>query len=177
MAVLSYGEIPFGMRDCKIYPMTGDTPGTAVDVPRIQTVELGVETDSTELNGDDVRVAVHTFNKRMTGTFQSGGLNLDTLVVLEGGAVTTTGTTPNRISTYAVIQTNIQGYFQMIGQMISDDLGDVHMKVYKVKMTSGPAYAPNQGEFLLTTGDIEAVFTGTGKLYDLIAHETATAVV
>lgn len=179
MAVLAYGELPFGIRDARIYPLTGDTPGTGVDVPRIRTVDLGVESDSTELEGDDVRVAVHSFGKRMTGSIESGGLNLDTLVVLEGGSVSTTGVTPNRITTYIVRGNQSQGYFKIIGQMYGDDAGDLHLIAYKVKATSGPNYSFTNGEFALTTCDLEAVFNGESpsKLYDLVSHETITAIV
>lgn len=179
MAVLTYGELPFGIRDCRIYPLTGDTPGTGVDVPRIRTVDLGVESDSTELEGDDVRIAIHSFGKRMTGSIEGGGINLDTLAILEGGSITTTGTLPSRVTTYGVNGSQSQGYFKLVGQMYGDDAGDLHMIAYRAKATSGPNYSFNNGEFALTTCDLEAVFnTATpAKLYDLVSHETITAIV
>ena len=41
-----------------------------VDVPRIRTVELNVTRDLTDLEGDDVKIATHTFAK---GRVDRGG--------------------------------------------------------------------------------------------------------
>jgi hypothetical protein len=179
MALVAWGELPFGIRDVRILPLVGDTPGTGIDVPRIRTVDLGVESDSTELEGDDVRVAIHSFGKRLTGSIEAGGINLDALAVMEGGAVTPGGVLPNRIVTYAVLGTQSQGYFKLIGHMYGDDAGDLHIIAYRVKATSGPNYSFNNGEFALTNCDLEAVFNTAvpSKLYDLVSHETITALV
>jgi hypothetical protein len=175
--MVEFSNIPFGVRDCKIYPLTVDTPGTATDVPRIRRVELNVVRDSANLEGDDVTVAVQTFAKRMEGSIEAGGINLAVLAVLEGGTVeATTGTMPNRVTTYKVQGSDVEGYFQLIAQAIGNDGGDVHLRVYKCKATSGPTIAFEQGAYTLLACDIQAVFNGAGRLYDLIQHETVTAV-
>lgn len=181
MATLTYSEIPFGLRAAALTPLTAEpaTYGTKVDVPRIQNIEMAEEEDSTELNAADVRVAVHTFATRGTGSITSGGMNLDTLAVLTGGSVSApSGMTPNRIVTFSRTSTQTKGYFKMEGQIYADDAGDLHMVWFKVKCSGGPTYAANQGEFMVQTGDLEAVFTGEspGKLYDLVANETVTAI-
>ncbi len=172
-------ELPFGLRDIKLYPLTGDTPGTAVDCPRARTLEYNIERDSADLERDDVIVATHTFAKQVTGSFEAGGVNLAIRVVLEGGVLTTTGVTPNITNTYAVKGTDVEGYFQAIGQSYNDDEGDIHVKLYKCKATSGPAGCATQGEFGLTTCDIKAVYNGAtpSRLMDIIAHQTVTAIV
>lgn len=172
-------EIPFGLRDLKVYPLTGDAPGTGVDVPRVRTLEYNIERDSADLEGDDVIVATHTFAKKITGSFEQGGVNLAIRVVLEGGTLTTTGVTPNITNTYAVKGTDVEGYFQVIGQSYNDDQGDTHVKLYKCKAVGGPNGSATQGEFGMQTCDIEAVFNGAtpSKLLDIIQHESVTAIV
>lgn len=180
MAVLTYGELPFGLRNAAIYPLNTEpsTYGAKVDVPRMQNLELQEEEDSAQLDAADVVVAIHTFATKLTGSMAAGGINLDTLVVLTGGAVSTTGMTPSRVTTFARRSTDNKKYFKITGQSYGDDSGDLYLTAYKTKAVSGPTYAFNQGEFAVTQCDLEAVFTADtpGKLYDLVAHETVTAI-
>lgn len=182
MATLSYGELPFGLRNAAIYKLTTDGASpvwaSKVDVPRMQTLELQEEEESTTLDAGDVIVATHTFGLKLSGSIQSGGVNLDTLAVLTGGTVTSTGMTPSRVTTFARRSTDTKPYFKVTGQAYGDDAGDLYLTAYKVKVVSGPTYSFNQGEFSVLQGDLEGVFTGetTGKLYDLVAHETVTAI-
>lgn len=170
---MTFGELAFGVRDCAIYALTGDTPATGIDVTRIRKVELNVTRDSTELEGDDVVVAVQTFAKKMEGSIEAGGINAAVLSVLEGGDFDVDGTTPNRITTYSVLDTDVDGYFKLIAVAIGNDGGDVNLIAYKVKATSGPTYNFENGAFTLTQCDLQAVFNGSGKLYDLVFHETS----
>lgn len=175
---MSYGELPFGCRDCKIRPF-GTAPAQNVDVPRIRTVELNVTRNSTDLEGDDVTVATHTFAKSLEGSIEEGGINPNVLVILDGGTATTTGTTPNRITTYKVRGTDAEQYFILEAQMYADDGGDTHFIAYKVKATNGPSYSFTQGEFALTRCDLKAIFDDSvspSRLYDIVFNETITPI-
>lgn len=169
---MTFAELAFGVRDAAIFPLTAEVPGTGIDVPRIRQVELNVTRDSTELEGDDVVVAVQTFAKKMEGSIEAGGINPAVLVVLEGGTAGTTGSTPSRVTTYEVRDTDVEGYFQLIAASIGNDGGVVNLLAYKVKATSGPTYNFENGAFTLTQCDLQAVFTSSGELYDLIFTET-----
>lgn len=175
---MAWGELPFGCRDCKITPWT-TVLGTAVDVPRIRTVELNVVRDSTDLEGDDVRIATHTFAKALEGSIEAGGIATNVLVVLEGGATATTGMTPNRITTYEVLGNQSEGYFKVEAQMYGDDGGDMHFIAWKVKATNGPSFSFAQGEFALTQCDLAGIFddsTSPSRLYTIKQNETVTAI-
>jgi hypothetical protein len=175
---MSYGELPFGCRDCKIKPV-GGAPSTNKDLPRIRTVELNVTRNSTDLEADDVTVATHTFAKSLEGSIEAGGINPAVLPLLDGGTVTTTGTTPNRVTTYRVAGTDVENYFTLEAQMYADDGGDLHIVAYKVKATNGPNYSFTQGEFALTRCDLKAIFDDSfnpSRLYDLVFNETVTPI-
>lgn len=176
----AYGELPFGCRDCKITPWSSsNTLGTAVDVPRIRTVELNVTRDSTDLEGDDVKIATHTFAKGLEGSIEAGGINPAVLVVLEGGTVATTGTGSTAVSTYAVKGDQTEGYFKLEAQMYADDGGDMHFLAWKVKATNGPNFSFAQGEFALTQCDLSGIYdesTNPSRLYSLVQNATATAI-
>lgn len=179
---MSYGELPFGCRDCKIAPYTGTTPpdpSDFVDVPRIRTVELNVTRDSTDLEGDDVKIATHTFAKGLEGSIEAGGVNLAALAVLEGGEVTTSGMTPNRIATYKVEGDQNEGYFKLEAQMYADDAGDMHFIAWKVKASNGPNFSFTQGEFALTACDLSGIYdesVSPSRLYTIVQNETVTII-
>jgi hypothetical protein len=175
---MTFGELPFGCRDCKITPYVSGVLGAlddAVDVPRIRTVELNVTRDSTDLEGDDVKVATHTFAKGLEGSIEAGGINLSVLSVLEGGDVVATGTTPNRTIDYKVEGDQAEGYFKIEAQMYGDDGGDMKFVAWKVKATNGPNFSFTQGEFALTACDLSGIFdesTDPSRLYTITQAET-----
>lgn len=179
---MSYGELPFGCRDCKIGPYSGSTPPlptAKVDVPRIRTVELNVTRDQTDLEGDDVKIATHTFAKGLDGSIESGGINLAVLAVLEGGTASTTGMTPNKISTYLVQGTDQEGYFLVEAQMYADDGGDMHFTGWKIKAANGPNYSFTQGEFAVTACDLAGIYDESvtpSRLYTIKQNETASII-
>lgn len=178
---MSYGELPFGCRDCKIAPWDGATPpvdADKVDVPRIRTVELNVTRDSTDLEGDDVKIATHTFAKGLEGSIEAGGLNVNALAVLEGGEVTTVAGPP-AVTTYAVLGDQAEGYFLLEAQMYADDGGDLHFIAFRVKASNGPNYSFAQGEFALTQCDLSGVFDETvspSRLYSIVQNTNVTAI-
>jgi hypothetical protein len=176
---MSYGELPFGCRDCKIWKYEAGVVVALdeyVDVPRIRTVEVNVTRDSTDLEGDDVKVATHTFAKGLDGSIEAGGINLAVLEVLEGGVATTVGSSPNRVTTYRVRGDQSEAYFKLEAQMYGDDAGDMHFIAYKLKATNGPNYSFTQGEFALTACDLAGIFdesTSPSQLYDIVTNEAA----
>lgn len=181
MALVGYGELPFGCRDCLITPWTNSTTlGTGVDVPRIRTVELNVTRDSTDLEGDDVKIATHTFAKGLEGSIEAGGVNPAVLKVLEGGVIVITNSgQANEITTYQVRGNQTEGYFKLEAQMYADDGGDTHFIAYKVKATSGPNFSFAQGEFALTQCDLSGIYdesVSPTRLYDLVLNKTVTAI-
>lgn len=179
---MSYGELPFGCRDCKIAPYSGSTPpltAANVDVPRIRTVDLNVTRDSTDLEGDDVKIATHTFAKGLDGSIEAGGVNLAVLAILEGGTASVTGMTPNRIGTYIVQGTDVEGYFKLEAQMYADDGGDMHFIGWKLKASNGPNFSFTQGEFAVTACDLSGIFdesTTPSRLYTIKQNETITVI-
>jgi hypothetical protein len=179
---MTFGELPFGCRDCKIGPYVGSVPpldGAKVDVPRIRTVELNVTRDSTDLEGDDVKIATHTFAKGLQGSIESGGVNIGVLVVLEGGTAGSSGMTPNRIATYTVKGTDAENYFLIEAQMYADDGGDMHFTGRKCKASNGPNFSFAQGEFAVTACDLSGIFddsTNPSVLYTIAQNETVTII-
>ena len=176
-----YAELPFGCRDCKLTSWNGAVlAGTGVDLPRIRTVEVSVTSDSTDLDGDDVRVATHSFAKGLEGSIEAGGLNIAALMVLEGGINTVGGAaSPLRTQTYKVLGDQVQKYFKLEAQMYGDDSGDIHFIGWKMKATNGPNYSFTQGEFALTACDLAGIFDESvtpSRLYHVVQNESVTPI-
>ena len=96
---MPYGEIPRGLADLKVYPITGvSTVGTSVDVPGARSLAFNIDSTSDELEGDNQIIAKAPGSKSMTGSMEFGRINLAALAVIFGGTVGTTGTTPSQIS-------------------------------------------------------------------------------
>jgi hypothetical protein len=171
-----YAELPFGCHDARITPWNGAVLGTAIDLPRIRTVELSVTTDSTDLEGDDVRVATHNFGKGLEGSIEAGGINFAAVAAIEGGIVTVGGgVAPNRTQTYKVLGNQAQRYFKLEAQMHGDDSGDIHFIAWKLKATNGPNYSFTQGEFALTACDVAGIFDDSvspSALYHIVQNES-----
>lgn len=171
---MSFGELPFGCRDCKIWTF-GAALGAYVDVPRIRTVEVNVTRDSTTLEGDDVKVATHTFAKGLDGSIEAGGINTAVLEILEGGDSTTAA----GVTTYVVLGDQVETYFKLEAQMYADDGGDFHFTAWKIKATNGPNYSFQQGEFALTACDLEGIFDDSvspSRLYTIVQNTNVTII-
>ena len=170
----NFGELPFGIKDAKLTPLPS---GTGADLPRIRSLEVSMTSDTTELTGDDSTVAVRQFNLRVEGSIEAGGLNPAAIAIMVGGSVVSAGTAPAATKTISIGANTVAGYFKLEGQMLADDGGDLHIIIYKAKMTSGPSWTFTGGEFALTTGDFTGVADSNGKIVDLVWNQTAAAIV
>lgn len=173
-----YGELPFGLRDMRLTPWVAGALSVTIinENPRVQTLEVNITRDSADLDGDDVRVATHSFATRVEGTLSAGGINQVVVAMMTGGNTTgSTGTAPNKINTFILEGDDVEGYFKIEGQAYADDGGDVHVIVWHAKATSGPNWSFNQGEFTVSACDIIGTFDSTttpSRLLTVIQNQT-----
>lgn len=167
--------LPFGLRDVRLYPLTSaNVRGTGVDLPVARTFSFKETVSSTDLVGDDRLQGSHEFNPVVEWELEAGGISLEAVVVMSGGTVTATGTTPAQVKTLSKLVTQSRPYFEVEGQMISDSGGDVHAVVYRCKMTGDLDGKFENGQFFMT----KATGKGFGrldndKLWDIVQNETA----
>lgn len=174
--------LPYGLRDLKVTPLGADgaTPGTAVDLPFMQTLEFNETEDFEKLRGDDADQASHGSGPRVEWSLEAGGISLEAYAAINGGTVTTSGTTPNIKKTYSAAITKVKPSFKVEGQVISDNGGDMHAVVYRCKVTGNIGGSFGDGKFFVTSAEGEGYGSlesgSTGKLYDFVHNETATAI-
>jgi hypothetical protein len=160
---------PFGLKEIIIENMAG-----TVRVSLPAALELGFEEMivTGEFYGNDDLQGVVTQPIGLKGTFKQGGYPLSALSLMTGHDYALTGTTPNQVAT-------LQGdsatypYFKIYGKSLGDEGDDIHVKIFKAKLTAAPKGTFKRAEFFM----LETEFTGvkvSGKAYDVVANETAT---
>lgn len=169
--------LPFGLRDVKIFPFTGETPAvTGIDLPNARTMSFSESEDFEELRGDDGVAATHGSGPNVDWELEGGGISFEAVKAMYGGAITTTGVSPAQVKTYSKTRDDVRPYFKAEGQSISDSGGDFHVVLYKCKAQGELSGEAADGSFWLTGASGRAIPNTDGDLYDFVQNETITAI-
>lgn len=176
--------LPFGLRDIKLTPYTDMTAtvlaAQSVDLPNARTLSFAEVEEFEDLRGDDSLVASHGSGPNVEWELEGGGVSLEAVAVMYGGAVSTTGVTPNQIKTLRKLVTDQRPYFRIEGQAISDSGGDLHCVIYRAKATDNLTGEFSDGQFFLTGASgkgFKNLVTGqTDRVWDWVQNETAVAI-
>lgn len=169
--------LPFGMRDCKIYPYV-DAQGTILaatgyDLPNAQTFSFADTENFTDLRGDDDLVATHGEGAQVKWTLEAGGMELNVWAIFTGGQIIEEGVAPTRTITLRKCSDDARPYFHIVGQIMSDSGGDIVGKVYRAKCNGDISGQFGDGKFFVTSANgIGLPIPGTRLLYDIIQNET-----
>jgi len=174
--------LPYGLRKVRITPYTdaaGTTLGTPIDLPYGRTFSFSEAEDFEELRGDDKVITTRGKGAAIEWELEGGGLPLDAVKAMYGGAIVETGTTPNQIKTFQKKVTDARPFFKVEGQAISDSGGDLHAVIYKCRATGNLEGEMGDGAFWLTGASgagLPATLSGkTDVLYEFVQNETVTA--
>jgi hypothetical protein len=174
--------LPYGIRDLKLTKYT-DSSGTllgtvSVDLPNMNTLSFSETEEFSELRGDDKLIATRGKGSQVEWSLEAGGMNFAAWAIMTGGAVTLTGTTPNRVTTFRKRSTDQRPYFRIDGQSISDSGGDITARIYRARVNDKVEGEFADGEFFMTSA------SGLGLpllgdydlLYDFIQRETSAPI-
>lgn len=174
---ISFQPLPFGCRDIRLYPLTGETPGTGVDLPNARTFSFSEAESFQELRGDDSLVAVHGIGPTVDWELEGGGVSFEAVKTMFGGTIVETGSSPNGIKSYTKSGNDIRPYFQVEGQALSDSGGDFHVLIYRARATGQLAGKLSDSAFWLTNTKGRGLPRQSDKaLYKFVQNETATAI-
>lgn len=173
--------LPYGLRDTRITPFTDNTTlGTLQDVPNAQTMSFSEAEEFVELRGDDHVVALRGQGASVEWEMENGGISLAAYSDMAGGTLTTSGVSPDTVTTYTKKGTDARPYFRSEGQAISDGGGDFHAVLHKCKASDSLEGELADGAFWVTSASGQSIpSTVTGDedvLYDFIINETATPI-
>ncbi len=178
---LNAHRMPYGLRDIKVATLdAAGVKGTLVDLPAAQTLEFTEETASQVLRGDDGVQAQRVTIDNVAWTLDSGGISFEAYTVIAGGAITSTGTTPAIKKQWRRMGTDAYPDFFMEGQSMSESGGDNHIVFHRAKATQISGTHQDQ-EFWVSHAEGNAIATLTaanvGAIWDMVANETASAIV
>lgn len=153
--VNSFTPLPFGLRDLKVYPLTGETYTTpGIDLPNNQKLTFAEAEQFVELRGDDALIAVHGKGPQVDWDVTAGGVSLDVVKVIYGGTIVETGVWANGTGTgvrkLTKRGTDNRPYFRLEGQAYSDSGGDFHCVIYRCKANSNLTGALDENAFWIT---------------------------
>ncbi len=177
MAIQSHLKA-YTLVDLKVAALSGDTPGSLVDVPGIQSMQVTVTNDNTELRGDNKVIAIVDKGSGVEWSMEEGGLSLDAMAVIFGVNYTDSGTTPNIKRQWNLKSTDVRPYFFVCGKALSDDgTQDLQVSVWKAKATDNFELTLQDGEFVVPSfGGLAIGRTSDDRIMTLLQHETAGAI-
>lgn len=175
---LTTTPLPYGLRDVKIFPLTGDTPAvTGIDFPNARTFSFSEAEDFEELRGDDGVVAVHGSGPSVDWELEGGGFSFEAVKAMYGGYIEESGTTPAQQKSLNKRETDTRPYFQLEGQAMSDSGGDFHVTLFKCRCTGELSGESADGAFWLTGASGRAIGRGADRdIYQITQNETAVAI-
>lgn len=176
--------LPYGLRDTKVTPYTTAAAttldATSVDAPNARTMSFSEAEDFEELRGDDKVIALRGKGASVEWEMEHGGISLPAYKAMAGGTITTTGVTPNTVTTFQKKVTDARPYFKAEGRAINDNGGDFHTVLYRCRASDSLEGELGDGAFWLTSASGQALpslITGSEDvLYDFIINETATPI-
>lgn len=173
------------LTDVTITEMTADagaspTYGTPIPIPGIVKVGIKPEMASAELEGEGSILDVFSKMKSAEVEIEAAYLNMDAMAVITGATITTSGTTPNQTTTMEITKSTRPKWFRVEGRWMYPGLGlgSVNFILWKCKATDPGAIEVNDanGDFGSMKVAAKAVPTeSTGKIYKVVANETAAA--
>lgn len=165
-----YGDKPFSINDIKVTNMAGSTQ---VDLPYEQKMSFKERLVSGELRGSGKTVAVAAEVDAIEFELESGGIPLEAYALMTGRTVTESGTTPSRTNTLTGSGAERLPYFKIYGKSLGDGDDDVHIKLFKCKLTEGIEGELADGEFWVQKCSGVCIDDGSNGIWDIVQNETA----
>jgi len=166
-----YGDKPFGLRGIKLVNLAGDA---AVDLPAAMTLGFKPRLVSGEMRGNDIVQALVAIEDAVEWSLEAGGISLEAWALMTGRTVDESGTTPNRTNTLNIAGGTVYPYFKIYGKSVGENAtDDIHVKLYKCKLTEPLDGNFSDGEFYVTSCSGLALPDGVNGVADIVQNETA----
>lgn len=172
MAISGNEVYPYGLRELKV-----KYGSTLVSAPAAQTLKFKEKITSATLRGNDRDVVTSAQVDSAEWELSSGGYPLEFIAALTGRVVTAGGSGSSETMTLTGTAGDVMPYVTIWGKVMGDSGDDIHVKLYKAKVTDGADGTFQDGQFFIT--GMKGVAVGdsdnSNKIYDVVRNETATA--
>lgn len=174
MANTAYGHYISGLTDLKVTKIDGSAQE---DLDAAQEMTVTIVQSEAELEGDDLLKATKSNVKSIEGTISGGSVSVAALGIMFGISPSTSGTTPNRVTTLAITGAMRLPYFKVYGMAYDDQTGALQVICYKVKLQGNIDINLEQGteNWLIPSFNFKGIANDSNKLVDFILQETAAA--
>lgn len=166
----TYGRAPFGLRDIGI----GNTAGTIEDLRAAQTATFTVNTTNNVLRGDDVDVESVTFASGGEIKFKAGGYSSAAMAIMTGITLGVTSTSPTEVTELQINAGQNFPYFRVYARMLGPGTDDMHILVYKAKLSDGFSMSAGDNEWVAPEFTARVFNDDTHGLFEIIQNETGT---
>jgi hypothetical protein len=171
MAFGDTGVKIFGLREIKLV----NAAGTSVSLNAAQTMTFKERVKSGELSGNDKTLAVVAFSDAVEWELEEGGISMTAYALMTGRTAALTGSLAVEVLTLNADAATAFPYFKIYGKSIGDAGDDVHVKIYKAKITGGIEGQFADGEFFVSKCSGVAIDDGSVGIYDIVHNETTAA--
>jgi hypothetical protein len=164
-----YGDKPFGLHEIRLVSADGND---VVDLEVSRVMSFTPRMLTGELTGSDKLASVASFIEALEWSLEEGGIPLEALGLITGHTVTESGSTPNRTNTLKLHAASKMPYFKIYGKALGEGDDDVHVKIWKAKLTGNIEGQFQYGEFYVTSMNGLAVEDAVNGLTDVVQNET-----
>jgi hypothetical protein len=131
---LSGNAFPFGLRQLKIKSRSS---ATSAILDAAQTLKFTERVVSNELKGNDRVVVSSSFVEAVEFEMGAGGLPLEAYAIMSGRTLAGAGSGTTETTTMSIKAGDSFPWFTLYGKSMGDGADDVHVKLYKCKLTGG----------------------------------------
>jgi hypothetical protein len=118
-------------------------------------------------------VVASSFVEAVEWELSSGGLPLEAYAIMTGRTVADAGTGTAETATMKIDAGDTFPYFILYGKSMGDEGDDVHVKLFKCKVTEGIDGSFSGGGFYVSSIKGMAVKDGANGVADIVRNETA----
>ncbi|MFJ5802678.1 major tail protein [Streptomyces decoyicus] len=177
----------YSVQDAKISALTSDpdggTPvyGTPIDVPGIQSFEIGGDIETKKLRGDNRALASNSVVSGITVKVEHAKLSLTALAAITGGSSTNSGTSPAQKTVYSLGADDSLPAFKLEGVTPANGVdiigGDLHWVLYCCTLSKFPDVGFADEDYRTVSFEADAnPLISTGQWIDAVLNETAVAI-
>ena len=167
---LNTNPTPFGLSDVKLTSIDG---ATQVDLPASMKFTWKERIESAEGKGDDKLSSVVSVPVAVEWELSGTGLPLEAYALMKGISTNTSGSTPNQIKTLTTHGGVRLPYFLIYGKSLGEGDDDVHVKMFKCKVTEGLDAPFEYGKLAEYSIKGLAIDDDVNGIYEVVQNETA----
>lgn len=160
----------YGLREITVKA----TAGTPVKLPAAQKLTFNETLVTGELRGNDTVVSQVSFTDKIEWELESGGISLEAFAAMTGRSIVLSGTGAAEVNTMTLRAGESYPWFELRGRALTDSGGDIHVVLYKCRLTEGMSGEFADSEFFIQSCSGVAIDNGT-KMADIVQNETAAA--